>query len=489
MCTMHSYFVRNVQHVFLLGQLLAVVTTRTTNNVVILAVLPPHNPPWLPTYNMTESLITMQCNSSGWSSPERGAQFGIISYDWSNNKATWAASKPMNCEELLLEQAARTKQAGAKHVFVYRNIVKALPWFRTVREKMEDPAFDGFFLRFDDSTFSNRTEPYYHVPPCAAENASHCSPFYHDQEQTPQVPTPKNPHPDGSCVDYCDCGRRHPCGEYLFDHRNGTQLRDFLVHEVILGALATNSDGSLIVDGLFLDDFWCSDLICNETNNQTAGCPCHDPVQGPTEIDRYAVADMKLADADVRDITVEYNKTMTAIHRALLNHKAYTWSLIPDQENANAMPVLLTQPQCAHLLRENACTNEDGDGSKDTAPLWQRLPLLFGFTVGSVNGTAALTQLEVDLAFFLLARGPFAFAGWGVWGMTWPFYPEPAHGALPPQPDGVPLPSEYFIDYGQPLEVCRETSTGVFEESEILRCRLGPPAIKMICQRQGNYNK
>ena len=26
------------------------------------------------------------------------------------------------------------------HVFVYRNIVKALPWFASVREKLDDPA-------------------------------------------------------------------------------------------------------------------------------------------------------------------------------------------------------------------------------------------------------------------------------------------------------------------------------------------------------------
>ena len=32
-----------------------------------------------------------------------------------------------------------------------------------------------------------------HVPRCAAENASKCSPFYHDQEQTPEVPTTDDP--------------------------------------------------------------------------------------------------------------------------------------------------------------------------------------------------------------------------------------------------------------------------------------------------------
>jgi hypothetical protein len=88
-------------------------------------VLPPHNPPWNPTYNMSMSTIAMEANSSGFSSPERGASFGIVSYDWSNAKTQWAASKPMDCEEKLLEQAQRTKSVNAdSHVFVYRNIVK-----------------------------------------------------------------------------------------------------------------------------------------------------------------------------------------------------------------------------------------------------------------------------------------------------------------------------------------------------------------------------
>ena len=35
--------------------------------------------------------------------------------------------------------------------------------------------------------------------------------------------------------------------------------------------------GSPAVDGMFIDDYWCSNLICSEHPN-TAGCPCSDPV-------------------------------------------------------------------------------------------------------------------------------------------------------------------------------------------------------------------
>jgi hypothetical protein len=72
----------------------------------------------------------MQCNGSGWSSPERGATFGIVSYDWSNAKAQWAAAKPMDCEDRLQTQARMTKKQNPdSHVFVYRNVVKVISQF------------------------------------------------------------------------------------------------------------------------------------------------------------------------------------------------------------------------------------------------------------------------------------------------------------------------------------------------------------------------
>ena len=128
-------------------------------------------------------------------------------------------------------QVSRVKQINpAAKVFGYRNLVKALPWFSTVRAKLEDARYAGFFLAFNGSAPGA-----YHVPDCAAENASKCSVFYHDQEQTPAVPTPAAPHPDGSCGgSVCDCGEQ-PCGEYLFDHRNGSMLREWIVNELILG--------------------------------------------------------------------------------------------------------------------------------------------------------------------------------------------------------------------------------------------------------------
>ena len=260
--------------------------------------------------------------------------------------------------------------------------------------------------------------------------------------QTPAVPTASSPHPDGSCSSSgCDSGL-NPTGEYLFDHRNES-VRAFIVDELINGPTGL---GDPAISGFFIDDFWCSDLLCEEDSTKC----CTDPVQGATEIDKHQQADMGLSDADIKDLTIAWSKTMGAVQEAILKSGGYTWSLIPGQADANASPTTVSASSCAEQL-QYACQPKSS---------WQTLPKLVGV---HVNGSS-LPQLKEDLAFFLLARGPYAWLGWGVWGMTWPFNPEPAHGELPPLPHGVPRPSEFDEDYGVPAGVCEESKTekGVF---------------------------
>lgn len=515
---------REIFHrVGVLAAVVALVSRAASGPVRVRAYRPARTPPWPPTYQVTESLLTMQCNSSGYSSSARAAEFGIVSYDWSNAKAQWAQARPMDCQERLDQQARQlarfrnqnttTHSNNSTHIFVYRNIVKALPWYSSVRSKLVDPRYSGFFLSFDNATAAAA----YHVPTCAPEDPTKCSGLYHDGLQTPAVPTPDTPHPDGACAEHvCDCGPGLPCGEYYFDHRNGTLLREWLINEVILGALiddeeedANGKDDSndhpptRIVDGLFLDDYWCSHRLCQETNHTVRGCPCQDPAQGPTESDPHAVQDMGLSDDDVYEITLAWNETMSLIEDRLLEHGAYTWWLMDGQENADASPYLFRldedaeqeeeenendhastsatamrnfQPRSSHPIHTTNTTNTTFlspsqhrcvqilRAACSANSTWQTRPRLFGFRV---NATAhALQQFDLDWAFFLLVRGPYAWAGWGQWGMTWPFNAEPAHGGLPPLPHGVPLPYPLTPhgqeDYGIPRGVCREASPGLF---------------------------
>ena len=94
----------------------------------------------------------------------------------------------MTCQETLLKQAQTVKAVtpGTK-VFIYRysftiqlqgihltfhflvrNLVKALPWYSQVRDKMLDPAYSGWFLRFKDGAKGTG----YHVPPCTGNKCS-----------------------------------------------------------------------------------------------------------------------------------------------------------------------------------------------------------------------------------------------------------------------------------------------------------------------------
>ena len=112
--------------------------------------------------------------------------------------------------------------------------------FGSVREKLDDPAYSGFFLKFDPKQTGK-----YHVPQCDTDySPPKCSDFYHDQEQSPG-----HPKGDGSCKDNCDCGV-NPCGEYLWDHRNGSMLQEFLLEHYIGGSTGV---GNPAIDGLFID--------------------------------------------------------------------------------------------------------------------------------------------------------------------------------------------------------------------------------------------
>jgi hypothetical protein len=285
-----------------------------------------------------------------------------------------------------------------KQVFVYRNMVKALNWFSSVRAVLDDPLYAGFFLRFAGSTdpLSPPVAPF-HVPPCTTQaNTTLCSGYYHDQEQTPEYVTPQNPSPSIPCIAPCDCGTL-PCGEYLFDYRNGSQLTNWLLENYIMSATAL---GSKAVSGLFIDDFWCS-LGMNSTQE------CNDPVAGPSEIDPNSQADMGLSNQSILEVTEGWLSAMELAQEAILSRGGYTWSLIPGQANANAQPLLFNSTNCVSLLRNASHSFQQ----------LQDAPVLVGLSYNSTLG--GFPWLQQQLAAFLLIRGPYAYIGWGEWGMWW----------------------------------------------------------------------
>ena len=102
-----------------------------------------------------------------------------LQFDWSNDKAEWAAAKPMDCEERLVTQVQLTAAASPGTTsFVYRNAIKALPWYTLVRNKVTDPAYAAWFMRFGPPTVGNG----WHVPQCDTNyDPPLCSDLYHGE--------------------------------------------------------------------------------------------------------------------------------------------------------------------------------------------------------------------------------------------------------------------------------------------------------------------
>eukprot|EP01083_Nonionella_stella_P208074 755365_1 len=368
-------------------------------------------PKWTPTYQMNRSTIVMPCNYSGYmSKPETLARYGIVDFDWSNAKMLWANTSPMDCQERLLTQARVIKAINPDtKVFVYRNLAKALPWFTDVREKLMDSRYNKYwFLSF-------KAKGPYHVQPCTNTTVSKCSTFYHDQEQTPHYPAQCTPN-------QCDCGGGAtnsdglPCGEYVWDHRNAS-LREWLVQTHILGPIGGTGLNNDAIDGFYIDDGWRKGENCGQ-------CNC-DPYGGLTEEAANCTLDMGLTEKDVNDITAGWKDTMKSAQIAIVNAGGFNWQLF----DAILSP---DQSECTNWFRSV------GKGLNETSLMHKY------HTVHNPQ-----SQFEVDLAIFLLVRGPYAWLGYGWIGChsTWQYEWN----------------SMLDEDYGEPKEPMIEIENGVFQ--------------------------
>jgi hypothetical protein len=328
----------------------------------------------------------------------------------------------MNCDELLVEQVAMSKAANPDaKVFKYFNLVKALPWYTFVQEKIGDPAYSDWFLSFSGTGK-------YHVPQCDNNfSPPKCSSFYHDQDQTPQ-----HPHGDGSCAEPCDCGPV-PCGEYLFNHANDT-LRDFLVNEIILGPTGL---GNPNISGVYLDDGWANTSQPILPWEPSIGFCDHSSIGGATEEDFYCTADMGLTQADTTAITDGWRQTMQAVYDAIYANNGWAWQMFTTSNTPSPS-------QCLTYFRKTALT------LNSTA-------LMFEFT--NASSAATLPAFNEDLATFLLVRGDYAWLGYGWLGCT-----SDSNAGFGKN-WSYPYPAGLRVDYGIPTLPYYETgsNTGIFQ--------------------------
>eukprot|EP01088_Endostelium_zonatum_P009664 TRINITY_DN2294_c0_g1_i1.p1 TRINITY_DN2294_c0_g1~~TRINITY_DN2294_c0_g1_i1.p1 ORF type:complete len:424 (+),score=76.26 TRINITY_DN2294_c0_g1_i1:67-1338(+) len=395
------------------GGLLFIVVLTTLIHFTV-SQIPNHPPTW----QMNLSTIIMPCNEQGFTDPSSTKGWGLIDFDWSNAKQIWAKSKPMNCAELLLQQVQMTTDASpGTTTWVYRNSIKALPWYTTVREKLTNKDYSRWFLKFDPS----RTP---HVPKC--DNNYHpplCSEFYHDQTQTPEYP-----HGDGDCAaPACDVGSI-PVGEYLWDPRawnmsiHGQTLGQWFINDYIFDK---TGGGNPKVSGFFFDDYW-----------SVSG--------GPSEFETHAVEDMGLSHKDLEEISGAYQSNMADVYKEVLKRGKFSWQqlwtgqgLKPGDIASTCPRPLVTKQSCAARLRE-LCSEK--------SPTQSRF-LMYSFYPGGCKGNPdKLEQFEQDLANFLLIRGPYAALGHGWLGCSLKYE----------------RPAALDSDFGHPEGLCHEVSNGVF---------------------------
>jgi len=371
-------------------------------------------PTWPSTWALANSTIVQPCNSTGLLAPTLLAPFSIASIDWSNAKDAWVQGAPMDAETPLVQQALALHAANpAQRVWVYRNLVIAYPWFPSARQKLVDPAYAGWFLRFKPGgAFPNGS---YHVPACDGNfDPPLCSGFYHSQDQTPGFP-----HGDGDCPGPCDCGGV-PCGFYLFNHANAT-LRRWLLDDFVFGPTGLGHPSGAIT-GLYLDDHWADAFDPTDAPDCASS-----PIGGPTEVNRYCGEDIGLTQADTAANTAGWRGMMLELQQRLLAAGAFSWAFFNQLRGAPS------PASCSSFFTHNGT-----DFFVDKA-------LMMAFQ--SKNRTAT-TELN-DIAAFLLVRGPYAWLG------------DPWEGC--PVQGPTPLPPGVRLDYGVPLGNVTESADGVFE--------------------------
>ena len=178
-----------------------------------------------------------------------------------------------------------------------------------MREKVSDPAYAPWFLKFSDEVIANHSAA--HVPVCDTNySPPRCSNMYHDQTQTPGYPSG-----DGVCTPPgCDVGSV-PVGEYLFDMRaanvsiNGQTFIEWYIEEYLFGPTGA---GNPKISGFYFDDDW-------------AWCP-QQKRYCPSEMSHHAVDDMGLTTAELQDMYTSFNWVMNHAYATIVKRGKFSWN-------------------------------------------------------------------------------------------------------------------------------------------------------------------
>jgi hypothetical protein len=316
----------------------------------------------------------------------------------------------MDDDSRLITQMAMIKAVNpAIKVLGYRNSIQAYNWMSIVREKLDDPQYADWFLQYRDGIDgATKNSSKYGSNPCngpAGDNTTKCSKFWHFG-----LTSFSNPCPGGEC----DCGAA-PCASYEFDHRNAS-FADWFVSEYVMGELGMGDKNQ---DGMYFDDGWVGGL--------------------PQEVSPSVIADAGLKRGDIHDIQCAWQQTFAKAQQAIIDAGGWNWQLF--KQTANVITIKTTRSACDSFYRTSCAANS----TMQTANLYY----LFS---GSGGGKwFAPTSPFLDIASFLLIRGPYAWIGYA-WSQCWGWNGHKGEYFL--------RPDEFDYDVGAPLGLCHETEPG-----------------------------
>jgi len=348
----------------------------------------------------------------------------------------------------------------ATRCVVYRNTAIALNQHRHVSSVLDDPAFADFFLRFkpnatqtgacwgvtDPRQAGSPWDPIWptpavcatplpsdvHVPMCDKAAPGKCNAVhYFDSNQVPQVP---GDNWSNDTMDVyqglvcrgadCNCGAS-PCGEFLFNFSTPEAV-DWWLLEHMGGGFGLDHPA---VDGLLLDDYWTA--------------------AGPSEIDSHMLADMGMTGADAAAMTAAWQAALGRLYALAGERGKFLSNMGYSGDSLSSA----TSAQCAARLAAACDASLPAYGHWYTVDYEYVQPPAFG--IAAVNA-------RLDVAYFLLTRGPWAWIAGGPmlgWHMSHWWTPGRAR-RIQFQVDL--RPDEFNADYGEPLCSCVQAAPGVF---------------------------
>ena len=198
------------------------------------------------------------------------------------------------------------------------------------------------------------------------------------------------------------------------------------------------------IDGFYIDDGWQ-----NHSSGGGGQCNSYNTFGGVTEEDKYCAIDMGLTAGDVNNIYQGWQQSMALAHSTIVENNGFDWQLF----HRTSAP---SKSSCAGWFRGTG----KSFNNNETALMFQYINL---------NDTQ--TEFEIDLASFLLVRGPYAWLGYGwngchsIWEYGWNDMLDK--------------------DFGEPKGAMTEVSTGVFQRewSKVtvsMDCNAYQPSFKWV---------